>query len=334
MANEHGDIEAVHSTISPRNPGSAILDADDITNKTVIDPPASSPARTSLRYRLTRSIVGRIEAITRARFEIYEAVGSTLFDASDEQDSNQVARTVVASIGEGKGVSAREVPAVRAAVTGRAGGVSVELGRRERALADIAATSAWALQYKGNPAIAFDFILELHRRMFGNTYDHAGRLKQESVVISGSRVYHIETLAPKRCEEFLRKLCGRTNEALIGAVQRAENSIILVVAEFLCDFLAIHPFEDGNGRIARLLSTYLLGRYDYRFGRFSSMDDIVLETRDQYYASLYKAQSNWYKETEDLTPWIWYYVNSVYEQCRRAWDRVHATGAAQRDGLA
>lgn len=176
------------------------------------------------------------------------------------------------------------------------------------------------------------FILDVHQRMF-RKLPYAGKLKTERIVINGRPLYHITTLPPERCEEFLAVLCARTNAKLDDARVHANESIVLSIAEFLCDFLAIHPFQDGNGRVARLLSTYLLERYGYRFARFAPIDSVVLETRADYYEALCKAQSNWLLPDEDLTPWIWYYVKSVYQQCRVAWERVIARQAEERDGL-
>ena len=130
------------------------------------------------------------------------------------------------------------------------------------------------------------------------------------------------TLAPDKVPVYLRAICARTNERLLRAQEFAEESMLLVVAEFILDFLAIHPFEDGNGRVARLLSTYLLERSGYHFARFYPLDSVILETREAYYRALFLAQKDWFGESEDLTSWIEYYINSIYTQYLRAFQRV------------
>jgi Fic family protein len=88
------------------------------------------------------------------------------------------------------------------------------------------------------------------------------------------------------------------------------------------DFLAIHPFSDGNGRTARLLSTYLLERAGYHFARFYSLDTIILERQQAYYKALFDSQREWYKESEDLTPWVEFYLNAIFTQWLRAHEAI------------
>ena len=154
--------------------------------------------------------------------------------------------------------------------------------------------------------------------MFGSTKgDAAGRIKAKRVEIRGGG-YSIKTLPPEKTEQFLRRLCERADAAYASD----SASRFLTTAEFILDFLAIHPFDDGNGRAARLLSTYLLERCGYHFARFYPLDTIILETRPEYYRALFDAQRHWYEPDEDLTPWLDYYTNAVYHQYLRALQRV------------
>jgi Fic family protein len=98
--------------------------------------------------------------------------------------------------------------------------------------------------------------------------------------------------------------------------------MLLIVAEFIVDFLAIHPFKGGNGRTSRLLSTYLLEKCGYNFTRFYPVDSYILETRSEYYQTLYLAQKKWYLEDEDLTIWVEYYTKVIFNQWQRAYQRV------------
>ena len=72
------------------------------------------------------------------------------------------------------------------------------------------------------------------------------------------------------------------------------------------DFLCIHPFTDGNGRVARLLSLLLLYHFDYRVGRYISLERIVEESRDTYYESLERSSRGWH-ESATTPPWLGYF---------------------------
>jgi Fic family protein len=91
-----------------------------------------------------------------------------------------------------------------------------------------------------------------------------------------------------------------------------------MIAEFILDFLAIHPFEDGNGRAARLLSTYLLERSGYNFTRFYPLDQVIMDSRNAYFEALFEAQSKWYQKDENMTPWIVFYVDAIFKQWERS----------------
>ena len=153
----------------------------------------------------------------------------------------------------------------------------------------------------------------------------AGRIKTKRVAIEGG-LYSVKTLPPDKTVPFLRELCERTNRTLAAG----DASRFLTTAEFVLDFLAIQPFHDGNGRAARLLSTYLLERCGYHFARFYPVDNIILEHRDRYYESLFRAQARWYRADEDLTDWIEFYTDTIFSQYIRAFQRVKDAQIRQR----
>jgi Fic family protein len=145
------------------------------------------------------------------------------------------------------------------------------------------------------------------------------------VAIEGG-IYAVKTLPPEKSELFLRELCQRVNASLTSG----DPSRFLTTAEFILDFLAIHPFHDGNGRTARLLSTYLLERCGYHFARFYPLDNVILENRDAYYEALFRAPRRWYEADEDLSPWIEFYTDMVFNQYGRALQRVKDAHVRQR----
>ncbi|HSK71758.1 MAG TPA: Fic family protein [Pyrinomonadaceae bacterium] len=291
----------------------------------VINPENSTPLKhDQLRYSLIPKVLGKMERLAKARFEIRKLIA----DDKISQDSSEITETIAQSVNasseiEGEQVSVEELELAVAAVTTPTGRFeNSELTTRQESIASIIKAYFWALSRSSESFLSYEFILEIHRRMFQNTKgDVAGVIKTEEVNIEGGG-YKINTLPKAKAEEFLRRLCERTNRQLELAKLHSEYSTLLATAEFIVDFLAIHPFADGNGRTARLLSTYLLERSGYHFARFYPLDTIILETRRDYYIALFNAQRNWYGKEEDLTPWISYYIDIVFVQWLRAYQRV------------
>lgn len=284
------------------------------------------PERKGLRYNLSPTILGKLERLAKARFEIRELTDVDLKEwrLDSKEPYWPIAQSVNASSEiEGEQIAADKLTLLLSAATEpKAAFIDDELERRMEAIKAIYGTYLWALSSDRAEIVSFEFLVETHRRMFHTTQpEMAGKLKEKAVHIRGAG-YEVKTLPPERVEEFLRRLCERTNSQLLAAKEHGESSMFLATAEFVLDFLAIHPFADGNGRMARLLSTYLLERSGYHFSRFYPLDTVILETREDYYRALFQAQSNWYSASDDLTPWIEYYTEAVFVQWTRAYQRV------------
>lgn len=316
-----------HTSVRANRPG--IVEEGFSINeirKTIINPAQSFPLREGLRYVLTDVQLGKLECLARSRFEIRELHPNAeiKWKFSEGEYFPAIAQSVNASSAiEDEGIATEELPLLLTAATDNNGEYADdELQRRKAAIKSIYKAQLWALSHPSRDWISYEFVLELHKRMLEATTSRiAGRLKNEDVHIRGGG-YEVETVPAKKTEEFLKALCDRVNRKFELAHKHAEASMFLTCAEFVIDFLAIHPFKDGNGRTARLLSTYLLERSGYHFARFYDLDSIILERRDEYYAALFSAQRNWYLENEDLTPWIEYYINAVFNQWERAYRRV------------
>ena len=290
-----------------------------------------NPLRIDPRYNLSRQTLGRMERLSKARFIIAEKapdIDPSRFDKEDKDTIRSIALSVFASSEiEGEGISAKYVEAFVTAHTELSENVNPELRQRLQAHEDIMNTYFWALNLHAEPVLTYDFVLEAHRRMFFATKgEFAGRIKNKEVRIhwhnNDGVLIDVPTISADKAEEFLRGLCDRTNKMFKIAHESAEASFLLSAAEFACDFLAIHPFVDGNGRLARLLSTYLLERGGYNFSRIYPLDQIVLDSRASYYESLNSSQRYWHTDKEDLTPWINYFVGAVFEQWERAFRRI------------
>lgn len=86
---------------------------------------------------------------------------------------------------------------------------------------------------------------------------------------------------------------------------------LILIALYVLDFLCIHPFLDGNGRMARLLSVLLLHQQEYEVGRYISLERLTENTKESYYDTLYRASQNWHDDRHDPLPWISYWLGVV-----------------------
>ena len=320
---EKPDLRFARSRINPSGGFDLI---EDFEKNHQIRPFTAHPENAKTRYRVGPKLQGRLERLARARFDIRKLTMQDIetWRTATTEPSLELAQSVNASSEiENEHIRAEELSLVLAAVTESEDKVKTrELSQRALAVKSIYETYLWALTLDRRTYIDFDLVLELHSRMFLSTKaDVAGRLKTKEVSIRGAG-YNVSTLPASQVPEYLRVLCTSTNDRLTQAAKHAEESMLLITAEFILDFLAIHPFEDGNGRTARLLSTYLLERSGYHFARFYPLDSIILETRGEYYEALFYSQFDWWGKSEDLTPWVEYYVNAVYSQYLRAYQRV------------
>ncbi|MEQ1822045.1 MAG: Fic family protein [Fimbriimonadaceae bacterium] len=273
---------------------------------------SASPLRPDPRYILSDKTKAQIQTLGSARIERtpLKWEGEAL---------NSVALTVFASSEiEGESFGAENLEPFVAALTEPGEQVNPDLKERMETFRDQVETYFWAMS-QPDP-LTTNFIQELHRRMFQTAKPEiAEELKRKPVHIQFRRNGDqklIETIPPELTEEFLAALCERSNRP------RPKDEAFLAAAEFHCDFLAIHPFTDGNGRTARLLASLLLERAGYHFTAIYPLDQVVLDTRRAYYDALFESQRHWHQPEEDQTPWIEYFTDTVFEQWERAMRRV------------
>lgn len=317
--------EEVHTSLNHEKSGLDTIKTNKEIRINVLNPDNSDPLRIGPRFTLSNSTLGRLEKLAKARFTLGQIVGYDLNDwFLSEELHLAVAQSINASSAiEGEGIHVDRLSLILNAVTNPDYGIrNTELTVREKTFGTIYQACFWALKKDWAKFLSYDFVLELHQRMFSTTNPEiAGKIKTKPVSIKGAG-YNIQTLPPEKCELFLRKLCARVNDGLEDARDNSTASMFLIIAEFISDFLAIHPFSDGNGRTARLLSTYLLEKAGYGFAKFYPLDSIIFETREKYYYVLFHSQKNWYQSDEDLSLWIGYYTESIFNQFIRAYMRA------------
>ncbi len=114
---------------------------------------------------------------------------------------------------------------------------------------------------------------------------------------------------------------GKMLEALEWTNEQLETKSIhplLVIANFIFEFLAIHPFKDGNGRLSRALTNLLLLKSGYSYAPYISLDEIIEETKAEYYLALRATQKNHKTDHENIASWVEYFLGALLEQTERA----------------
>ncbi len=119
-----------------------------------------------------------------------------------------------------------------------------------------------------------------------------------------------ETATPFDTPRLMEALVLWTNEAM----EEGRHHPLLIIAVFVVRFLAIHPFQDGNGRLSRALTTLLLLRAGYNYVPYSSLERIVEDSKDEYYKSLRSAQATLDRDESALIDWLTFFVRALHRQ--------------------
>lgn len=161
--------------------------------------------------------------------------------------------------------------------------------------------------------ISQNYILQLHKILYSHMNNPmGGRTKSVQNYISATYPDgHVETLftplAPFETPEALDKICEEYNR-VIGNM---EVEPLIATPIFIHDFLCIHPFNDGNGRMSRLLTTLLLYRNGFYVGKYISLEAKIAKNKDLYYNALSESQHGWHEGTEDAVPFIKFLLGTI-----------------------
>jgi Fic family protein len=129
--------------------------------------------------------------------------------------------------------------------------------------------------------------------------------------------------------QAMADLVGRYQDAIDGRL--AEPLVLLPLT--VLDFLCIHPFTDGNGRVARLLSLLLFYHFDYHVGRYISLERIIEESRRTYYEALERSSHGWHDQTHDPHPWLGYFWGVLIRAYGEFEDRVATLKGSKTDQI-
>ena len=172
--------------------------------------------------------------------------------------------------------------------------------------------------------IKSSYILQLHQVLyrysqrsiggrFKNTQNYITEIKE-----SGEQIVRFMPLDPFETPTAIEKMCESFNRE----TDACEVDPLILIPAFVVDFLCVHPFNDGNGRMSRLLTTLLLYRAGYVVGKYVSLESKIEKTKESYYKALEKSDINWNREENDLTPFIKYILGTVLAAYRDFEQRV------------
>ena len=167
-----------------------------------------------------------------------------------------------------------------------------------------------------------NYILQLHRDLLQYTeFSFGGKYKTtpneiDAILPNGEKRVLFKPLEPYETPYAIEQICNSYQQALDYEIV---DPLILIPCVIL-DFLCVHPFNDGNGRMSRLLTLLLLYRNDYIVGKYISIEKEIADTKESYYQALEESDLGWHKETNDPKPFIKYMLG-ILLKCYREFEK-------------
>ena len=156
-------------------------------------------------------------------------------------------------------------------------------------------------------------ILQLHRDLYkfsglaiGGSFKNSDNIIAEELP-DGARSVRFEPVPALETPEAMESLCSALNDALSDP----EMDALLLIPMFILDFLRIHPFNDGNGRMSRLLTLLLLHRSGHIVGKYISIEKLIADTKDSYYEALRDSADAWHVGANDYLPFVRYMLGVI-----------------------
>lgn len=168
------------------------------------------------------------------------------------------------------------------------------------------------------------YILQLHGEMLKHTaYSYAGSYKTtpneiDMILENGEKVVIFKPLEPYETPDAVNRLCDEFDKAISEGIVDP----LILIPMFILDFLCIHPFNDGNGRMSRLLTLLLLYRSGYIVGQYISIEKAIADTKESYYEVLQQSDYNWYEGTNDPKSFIKYMLGIILSCYREFESRI------------
>ncbi|MBR2694187.1 MAG: Fic family protein [Thermoguttaceae bacterium] len=172
------------------------------------------------------------------------------------------------------------------------------------------------------------YILQLHRDLlkpagfsyggqFKNVQNYIGETKAD-----GTEIIRFTPVPPYETKEAVDAICDAYAQA--AASERVEP--LILIPAFIVDFLCIHPFNDGNGRMSRLVTLLLLYRHGYGVGKYVSIEKQIEKTKDRYYDVLARSDTGWHEGRNDPAPFVRYMLQVILACYTEFEERVGLAG--------
>ena len=170
-----------------------------------------------------------------------------------------------------------------------------------------------------------NYILQLHSILCSHNdeVNYGGKYKNVQNYISatdenGKSLTLFTPLSPFETPIAMQNLCDEYNKA----IEKRDVDPLVLIPIFIHDFLCIHPFNDGNGRMSRLLTTLLLYKSGYYVGKYISLEAKISKIKDLYYDALFESQKGWHEGIDDPTPFVKYLLSIIEMAYEDFEDRV------------
>ena len=167
-------------------------------------------------------------------------------------------------------------------------------------------------------------LLQLHRDLYKfNHPGFGGNYKNSDNIIAeerpdGTKLVRFQPVSAWETPEAMEMLCNEFNEAL----KDPDMDPLLLMPVFILDFLCIHPFNDGNGRMSRLLTLLILYRSGYIVGKYISLEKLIADHKESYYEALQDSDAGWHEEENDYLPFARYMLGVIIAAYRDFSERV------------
>ena len=169
-------------------------------------------------------------------------------------------------------------------------------------------------------------IKKLHKLAQGGMVSDAGKWKKKNNDIieiddAGKRFVRFRPVSATKTPHSIEQLCLGYND-VINNNQLPE---LVCIANFVLDFLCIHPFRDGNGRVSRLLTSLLLYQHGYEVGKYIGLEKLIEESKEDYYRVLKEASIGWHEQKFNLLSWWNYFLSIIKQAYQELKDKVELT---------
>lgn len=166
--------------------------------------------------------------------------------------------------------------------------------------------------------------MQLHKKLYSYLPSSFGGVFKttaneiDEIRADGSVVVRFKPLEPFETPDAVDRLCKEYNKIIASG----EVDPLVVIPTFIHDFLCIHPFNDGNGRMSRILTTLLLYKSGYVVGKYISLEKKIQDNKNEYYDALQSASENWHNGTNDDTAFVKYILGIILSAYRDFEERL------------